>query len=79
MGQGGLAIRTLRNQSGTNGSRTLGSILVGGSSGSGAGSVRRMYGWYVKNNSQDQFYNTVFNLNYGKFRSHTEWCLNRNV
>ena len=53
MGQGGLAIRTLRNQSGTNGSRTLGSILAGGSSGSGAGSVRRMYSWYVKNNSQN--------------------------
>lgn len=78
MGGGGLVIRTLRNQSGTNGSRTLGSILAGGSSGSGAGSVRRMYSWYIKNNSQDQFYQNVLNLNFGKFRSRSEWFLDNN-
>jgi len=74
MGQGGLAIRTLRVQSGTNGSRTLGSILTGGNSG-GAGSSRRMYSWYAKNNTTDQFYNTAFNLSYGKFRNNTQWFL----
>lgn len=75
MGGGTGNIRTLRNLSGTNGYRTLGSMLV---SGSGAGSVRRMYGWSAKNNSQDQFYNNVFNLNFGKFRSRTEWFLDNN-
>ena len=37
-------LRTLRNQSGTVGSRTLGSILA---SSSGSGSFRRVYG-YIK-------------------------------
>jgi hypothetical protein len=41
-------IRTLRNQSGTVGSRTLGSILAS-DSGIGAGSFKRMYYWAVKN------------------------------
>ena len=39
-------LRTLRNQSGTVGSRTLGSILASG--GGGAGSFRRLYGYYRK-------------------------------
>ena len=43
-------LRTLRNQSGTNGSRTLGSILAC-SSGAGAGSVRRVYGYYANRNN----------------------------
>jgi len=36
-------LRTLRNQSGTVGSRTLGSILASG--GGGSGSFRRVYGF----------------------------------
>ena len=38
-------LRTLRNQSGTVGSRTLGSILAS-SSGAGSGSFRRVYGYF---------------------------------
>jgi hypothetical protein len=37
------SIRTLRVQSGTNGSRTLYSILASGASSAGAGSFRRAY------------------------------------
>jgi hypothetical protein len=48
-------IRTLRNQSGTNGSRTLGSILASDGA-NGAGSTRRMYSWYAKNNRVADFY-----------------------
>jgi hypothetical protein len=64
-------IRTQRSQSGTNGSRTLGSILAS-DSGSGAGSVRRMYGWYrSQNNNQsvNGFYKSIFNINFGQFRN----------
>lgn len=39
-------IRTLRNQSGTVGNRTLGSIIAS-DSGAGAGSFRRIYGYYA--------------------------------
>jgi hypothetical protein len=38
-------LRTLRNQSGTVGSRTLGSILAS-SSGAGSGSFKRVYGYF---------------------------------
>ena len=41
-------IRTLRNQSGTNGSRTLGSILAS-NSGLSAGSFKRLYYWAKQN------------------------------
>ncbi len=68
-------IRTLRVQSGTVGSRTLGSILAGGNGG-GAGSVRRMYGWYTKNHTPDQFYQSFFDIKYGQFRNRAEWFLN---
>lgn len=40
-------LRTLRNQSGTVGSRTLGSILAS-SSGAGSGSFRRVYGYFKR-------------------------------
>ena len=42
-------LRTLRNQSGTVGSRTLGSILASG--GGGSGSFRRVYGYYANRNN----------------------------
>ena len=69
-----LALRTLRNQSGSNGNRTLGSILAGGASG-GAGSSRRMYGWYMKNHTTSQFYDAVFGIRYGEFRNRAEFLL----
>jgi hypothetical protein len=60
-------IRTLRNQSGTNGYRTLGSILSS-DSGAGAGSARRIYGWYKKNDPNlVNFYSNVFGINYGQY------------
>jgi hypothetical protein len=46
-------IRTLRNQSGTVGYRTLGSILANGS---GAGSTRRLYGYYASLGQQSVFF-----------------------
>lgn len=74
MGGGTGNIRTQRVQSGTVGSRTLGSILAGGNGG-GAGSTRRIYGWYTKTHTPDQFYNTIFNIKYGQFSNRTEWFL----
>ena len=56
-------LRTLRNQSGSNGSRTLGSILAS-DGGSGAGSIRRLYGWYAKNNDKDNFFPQVFGMKF---------------
>lgn len=67
MGGGTGNIRTQRVQSGTVGSRTLGSILAGGNGG-GAGGTRRMYAWFANNNSQSEFYNSVFGIRYGQFR-----------
>jgi len=60
-------IRTLRNQSGTVGNRTLGSILASDGI-NGAGSVRRVYGWY-KNvyGTSYGFYNDVLGIQRGKF------------
>ena len=54
----------LRNQSGSCGSRTIGSMLTGG----GAGGVRRMYAWYTKNNYFVQFYDAILDIKYGKFK-----------
>lgn len=58
-----IALRTLRAQSGTCGSRTYGSILS--SSCGGAGSGRRMYGWYKKNATKQDFYNVMFGVPIG--------------
>lgn len=65
-------IRTLRNQSGSNGSRTLGSILAGGNSG-GAGSVRRMYAYFKKVNPNEPPFTSMFGINRGQFRNRTDW------
>jgi hypothetical protein len=62
-------IRTLRNQSGTVGYRTLGSILAS-DSGAGAGSVRRIYGYYAKKNGGNPSpFNSIFDINRGQFAS----------
>ena len=70
------SFRTQRNQSGTNGSRTLGSILASDGA-NGAGSVRRMYGWYSRNSNIANFYPGVFNLHYGQFQDRAQWFLSR--
>ena len=77
MGGGTGNIRTQRAQSGTVGSRTLGSILTSGSTG-GAGSTRRIYGWYSHNNNTSQFYNSVFGIRFGEFRSRANLFLDIN-
>jgi hypothetical protein len=70
-------LRTLRNQSAVNGSRTLFSILAS-DGGSGAGSVRRVYGYYAKNGEVDKFYQMVFDIKYGQFKNRTQWFLSNN-
>jgi hypothetical protein len=67
-----------RTPSSVNGNKTFMSILAG-DSGSGAGSVRRMYAYYVKNhNDQNQIYKKVFDINYGQFRDRAQWFLSQN-
>jgi hypothetical protein len=51
-------LRTLRGQSSTAGSRTIGSILAN-SSGSGAGSLLRVYQYYNRLGLRQQFYNDI--------------------
>ncbi len=62
------SIRTLRNQSGSNGSRTIFSIMAGGAT-AGAGSFRRIYGYSVAKNNEsvNQFYNNYLNLGFGTY------------
>jgi len=68
-------IRTLRNQSGTNGYRTLGSVLAS-DSGAGAGSVRRIYGYYAHQGlGPTVFYDSILNLKYGNYKARTNWFL----
>ena len=47
-------IRTLRNQSGTVGSRTWGSIFA--SNGGGGGSFRRVYGYYSSKGQRAEYF-----------------------
>ena len=64
-----------RSPSSTNGYKTLGSILAG-DSGSGSGSVRRIYGYYVRQGlGPNVIYNNIFNLNYGEYKARTQWFL----
>lgn len=49
-------LRTLRNQSSANGSRTIASIL---SNSNGASSMIRIYNFYKRNYSVQQFYNDI--------------------
>jgi hypothetical protein len=68
MGENSGNLRTLRNQSGTVGSRTLGSIIA--SSGGGAGSSRRVYGWYAqKYGTSTGAFKSIFNINRGQFKN----------
>ena len=69
-------IRGQRNQSSCNGYKTFGSILAS-DSGNGAGSARRIYNHYVRTNTLPEFYQQVFNLRYGQYKSRTEWFLSQ--
>jgi hypothetical protein len=51
-------LRTLRGQSSTAGSRTIGSILAN-SSGSGGGSFTRIYYFYKRTYGVEQFYKDI--------------------
>jgi hypothetical protein len=74
MGGGTGNIRTQRWQSGTVGSRTLGSILAG--TGGGAGGARRIYGYYAtKGLTTNQIYNDIFNIDYGQFRARSQFFI----
>ena len=67
-------IRTLRNQSGTNGSRSLGSILAS-DSGAGAGSIRRLYAWYRKNKPDLNPFTQIFGINRGYLKTREQWLM----
>jgi hypothetical protein len=67
MGGGTGNLRTLRNQSGTCGSRTLASILAS-DGGAGAGSVRRIYGYYANKHGVNPI-SSIFDIKYGQFSS----------
>ncbi len=77
MGGGTGNIRTLRNQSGTVGSRTLGSILTSGNAG-GAGSVRRISAYYRKQNPDISPFTRIFDIKRGQFKSRVQWFLSNN-
>jgi|LauGreDrversion4_2_1035121.scaffolds.fasta_scaffold936721_2 hypothetical protein len=69
-------IRTQRWQSGTVGSRTLGSILAG--TGGGAGGTRRIYGYYAANGTNAiQMINNVFHIDYGQFQNQRNWFITK--
>ena len=67
-------IRTLRSQSGTNGVRTWQSILSSDAN-SGAGSVRRLYGYYARNGQQNQFFQLAANIHRPQNQARTNWFL----
>ena len=60
-------LRTLR-VSATGGCRTFTSLLADGAS-AGAGGMRRIYGYYTRNGTVESFYKSVFDINYGQFKS----------
>jgi len=76
MGGGTGNIRTGRI-SATGGYRTLGSMLANGSSGSGAGSCRRVIAWYARNGlvNNNQIYGAAFDIKFGQFRDRAQWFI----
>ena len=77
MGGGTGNLRTLRI-SGSNGSRTFMSILADGGNGAGAGSTRRLYGYYMaQNQTPTMFYNSVFGIRFGQFKNRIQQFLGR--
>ena len=71
-------LRTFRNQSGVNGSRTFGSILASDGV-NGAGSARRIFQWYANNNpTRASPFTLAFGIKYGQVRDRTEFILGNN-
>jgi hypothetical protein len=66
-------IRT-RRLSATGGTRTFASLLSDGAS-AGAGSCRRTLAWYTRNGTVPGAYKSIFDIEYGQFRSRTQWFL----
>jgi len=68
-------IRTLRNQSGTVGYRTLGSILAS-DGGAGAGSVRRIYAYYaLRDGGNPSPFKSIFDINRGQFAARAQYFI----
>lgn len=67
-------IRGQRNQSASNGYKTLGSILAS-DGGNGAASVKRVFNYYTRTNTVPEFYQNILNLRYGQYKSRSEWFL----
>jgi hypothetical protein len=66
-------LRTLR-LSGSNGSRTLGSLIADGVS-AGGGSMRRVYGYYAaKGITVNTFYYNVFGITYGQDKNRARFA-----
>jgi|LauGreDrversion4_2_1035121.scaffolds.fasta_scaffold508513_2 hypothetical protein len=68
-------LRTFRNQSGVNGSRTFGSILASDAV-NGAGSARRVFQWYANHNPRGiSPFTLAFGITYGEARDRTQFLL----
>ena len=67
-------IRTQRNQSGTVGNRTWGSIISSDGV-NGAGSFRRVFGWYQKNSNINNFYKNNLGIEYGQFQDRAQYFI----
>jgi len=54
------------------------SILADGGNGAGAGSTRRLYGYYMaQNQTPTMFYNSVFGIRFGQFKNRLQQFLGR--
>ena len=73
-GGGATSLRTLRNQSSCNGTRSLGSILAS-SAGSGSGSVVRLAKWQAGYNgvSTEDFFKNVLHIKRGSFSNYDRY------
>ena len=69
-------IRGQRNQSSSNGYKTLFSILAS-DSGNGAGSVRRVFAYCNRATNADNCYQNILNLKYGQYKNRPELFLTR--
>jgi len=68
-------IRTLRNQSGTNGERTLGSIIAS-DAGNGAGSIARQAKWYAARgpvNGAPSFFTNILGIQQGSLSNFSNY------
>lgn len=73
-GSGATSLRTLRNQSSCNGTRSLGSILAS-DAGSGSGSIVRLAKWnaFYKRESTEDFFNNVLQIKRGSFSNYDRY------